>query len=110
MELKGRPLVQWVRPVRFQPPMKSVGEAVDLLPMSLPRPKGKRANGVDIDGIAHIVVRGAAIAFGVVDVDDLAGISAEASGRGASSLRVRAEIERLGEGVIGIELQPCSCC
>jgi hypothetical protein len=40
IEPKGSPLVQWVRPVRFQPPMNASVSRLTPLARSLPRPKG----------------------------------------------------------------------
>src|SRR6202035_5734783 len=85
---------------------EEVGEGVDTAADKPATSKGQRANRVHRYRVAGVVIGGSAIAFGIVDVDDLARITSEGSGRGPCAFGVRTEIDGLGKGVIRVELEP----
>ena len=68
--------------------------------------EGQGAECVDSDGVTRIVVGWTAIASGLVHVDDLAEVPAIRRGRGPGAFCIRAQINGLGERVIGVKLHP----
>ena len=111
----GNPLVQCVRPVSVQFPIKALVILLAVGPDQLAAPEWKSCDCVAGDRVMHVEVGDASIALGIVDIDDLAEVSAASAVVSATAadglcrwpgaLRVRSQVDRLGKGVVDVELQ-----